>query len=77
MKGLLIFLFGGLVLNLQHAKVIVNKVEVRCKVDILNGSLTYVNTKLGASLNTTMDIKQKLETVAVIFNTSNVFHAKI
>ncbi len=52
--------------NLQHAKVIVDKVEVRFKAEILNGSVTYVNTKTGYSMNMSIDINEELDNISVI-----------
>jgi acyl-CoA thioesterase FadM len=54
-------------LNLQHARIIVSKVEVRYKSEILNGSVSYVNTKSGASSNLTFDVKQELRNISVDF----------
>jgi hypothetical protein len=54
-------------LNLQHAKIMFSKVEVQCKPEILNGSVSYVNTQSGISMNMTIDIKQELDNIAVIF----------
>jgi hypothetical protein len=54
-------------LNLQHAKITINKVEVRYKAEILNASLTYVNTKSGLSVNMSLDFHQELDNISVIF----------
>jgi hypothetical protein len=53
-------------LNLQHAKVIFNKVDVHGKAEIMNFSVTHVNTNSGASINISIDINQELHNIAVI-----------
>jgi NADH/NAD ratio-sensing transcriptional regulator Rex len=52
--------------NLQHAKVIFNKMEVQCKAEILNFSVAHVNTNLGVSVNMSIDINHELRNISVI-----------
>ncbi len=59
--------------TLQHAKVMFHKIEVRCKAEIVNGTVTYVNTKSGFSMNISVDINQELRNVSVIFLNEAVF----
>jgi hypothetical protein len=54
-------------LNFQNAKIVINQLEVVYKVDIMNGSVAHVNTKSGVSMNVTLDIKQELKNISVIF----------
>jgi hypothetical protein len=53
-------------MNLQHAKVMFSKLEVRCKPEILNASVKHVNTKTGISVNISLDFNQKLDNIAVL-----------
>jgi hypothetical protein len=52
-------------LNLQKAKIIINKMDVHCKADLFTASVTHVNIKSGFYVNMSIDINQELDNIAV------------
>ncbi len=71
----LIFLFGGLLL-VKTSKVIISKMEVRCKAEISSLSVSFVNLKSGVSSNVTLDIKQELKNISVNFSKISRCHLR-
>ncbi len=46
---------------------------MKCKAELFNGSITYVNLKSGTvSMNLTLDIKQELDNISVILLIENL-----
>jgi hypothetical protein len=51
--------------NLQHAKLIFNKVELHCKADVINATAKLFNTGSGIAVNMSLDINQELDNISV------------